>query len=434
MSLSTDTIFAAASGQGRAAVHVIRISGPASRTILETLAAPLPPPRRLSLRVLSRPGSTEILDEALVAWMPGPGSFTGEDQAELHIHGGLATRAAVLRALADCPGCRPAEPGEFTRRAFLNGRMDLTRVEGLADLIDAETEAQRRQALRQLGGELGSATEAWREALLQGLALLEASLDFTDESDVPEELEQEVANRFREVHAQIGAVLARGSGERLRDGLTVVLAGPPNAGKSTLLNALARRDVAIVSPVPGTTRDAIEVRCDLGGWPVTFVDTAGLRESTDPVERIGMERARARAAEADLVLWLVPPEGAGEPPPVRVLPVATKADLAGGASAELQVSAATGAGMAELLDQVQQAAEHSFAGGEALLTRERHRLALERAHEGLARAIALIESGSALELAAEDARLAARAIGQITGRVDVEDVLDRLFAGFCIGK
>jgi tRNA modification GTPase len=435
---SDDTIFAPASGFGRAAVCVVRISGPKSRFIVETIAGPVPPVRRLALRTLRDPETHEALDQALVAWMPGPGSFTGEDQAELHVHGGLASRAAVLRALGDLPGCRAAEAGEFTRRAFLNGRMDLSRVEGLADLIDAETEAQRRQALLQLEGRLGNAAEGWREDVLQALAMLEASLDFSDEGDVPEALEEEILRRLRNLATAIGEALTNRSGERLREGLMVVLAGAPNAGKSTLLNALAQRDVAIVSPIAGTTRDAIEVRCDLGGLPVIIVDTAGLRESTDLIEREGVARAEARARQADIVLWLIPPEnGVIEPPPGRlVLRVGTKSDLNRTRhDCDLVVSAATGAGIPDLIDRLQGEAGKLLGGGsDALVTRERHRLALGSANDCLTKAIEILEHGGPVELAAEEVRLAARALGRVAGRVDVDDVLDRLFASFCIGK
>jgi len=434
---SDDTIFATASGHGRAAVCLVRISGARSRSILETVAGSLPVPRRAVLRLLRDPATAEPLDQALVLWLPGPQSFTGEDQAELHIHGGLATRTAVLRTLAAIDGCRPAEAGEFTRRAFLNGRMDLSRVEGLADLIDAETEAQRRQALVHLGGRLGDAAERWREEILGVLALLEACLDFSDEGDVPPDLEREIAARLARLRDDFQRVLADRSGERLREGLTVVLAGPPNAGKSTLLNALAKRDVAIVSPIAGTTRDAIEVHCDLGGLPVVVVDTAGLRDSHDPIEQEGVARARARAQDADVVLWLVPPEGGeGEPPSARrVLKVATKADLDGaGQGADLSVSAATGAGLPELIHALEAEAEAVLGQGDAVLTRERHRRALERAHEAAARGLALMVAGGPLELIAEEVRLGVRAVGEITGRVDVEHVLDRLFSSFCIGK
>jgi tRNA modification GTPase len=434
-----DTIFAAASGFGRAAVCVIRISGPQSRTAIEALAGTLPTPRRLVLRSLRDPTSSEPLDQALVAWLPGPRSFTGEDQAELHIHGGLATRAAVLRVLGALAGCRPAEAGEFTRRAFLNGRMDLSQVEGLADVIDAETEAQRRQAMRQLDGNLGSIIETWREELLDILALLEASLDFSDEGDVPDALEEQAEERLVQLHAALMKVLDNRTGERVRDGFTVVLAGAPNAGKSTLLNALARRDVAIVSPTAGTTRDVIEVHCDLGGLPVVIVDTAGIRESEDAVEREGVSRARARVASADLVLWLIAPEDertpSHEPPDGHVLTVATKVDLTPAQeSCDCAISAATGEGLPELLAAIERAALAGLGQGDAVLTRQRHREALEQAASSINQALARVRGGDAVELAAEDVRLATRAIGRITGRVDVDHLLDKLFATFCIGK
>ena len=434
---SDDTIFATASGYGRAAVSLIRISGRQSRFILQTLAGSVPAPRRAAVRVLREPGTGEPLDQALVLWMPGPGSFTGEDQAELHIHGGLATRAAVLRALSAMEDCRPAEAGEFTRRAFLNGRMDLSQVEGLADVIDAETEAQRRQAMLQLEGRLGQAAERWREDILQILAFLEASLDFSDEGDVPADLDADILRRLGLIGRDLAGILANRTGERLREGLSVVLAGPPNAGKSTLLNALARRDVAIVSPMAGTTRDIIEVHCDLGGLPVIVIDTAGLRESGDAVEQEGVSRARARAQEADLVLWLIPPEGpeTEAPPARRLLRVGTKADLGGSrADCDLLVSAASGEGIPELIERLAAEAEAALGGGDAVVTRERHRNALERAHACVLRARQMLETDGPLELAAEEVRLASRAVGEITGRVDVEHVLDRLFSSFCIGK
>ncbi len=285
-----DTIYAPASGLGRAAVSVVRISGPAAAAALSALAGDRPEPRRLSLRRLRDPASGSLLDQALVVWLPGPGTATGEDMAELHLHGGTAVREAVLQALRSVPGCRPAEAGAFTRRAFLNGRIDLTEAEGIADLIDAETEAQRRQALRQLDGALGRQVMAWRDRAIDLLAAAEAALDFADEGDVDEVgLDAAQAERAACLSQEIREALADGRrGERLREGFFVVLAGPPNAGKSTLLNALSKRDAAIVSEIPGTTRDAIEVRCDLGGLPVTLVDTAGLRETDDPIEAEGV--------------------------------------------------------------------------------------------------------------------------------------------------
>ncbi|WP_201862575.1 tRNA uridine-5-carboxymethylaminomethyl(34) synthesis GTPase MnmE [Microvirga soli] len=434
---SDDTIFAIASGHGRSAVCLIRISGPESRNLLEQVTGGLPEPRRAVVRTLRDPRTGDPLDQALVLWMPAPGSFTGEDQAELHIHGGLATRAAVLRALSSIENCRAAEAGEFTRRAFLNGRMDLSQVEGLADIIDAETEAQRRQAMLQLGGRLGNAAEGWRENILQVLALLEASLDFSDEGDVPEDLEADILRMIDRIQGEISRALANRSGERLREGLTVVLAGPPNAGKSTLLNALAQRDVAIVSPIAGTTRDVIEVHCDLGGLPVIIVDTAGLRESADLIEQEGVFRARARAHDADLVLWLVPPDGeeSAPPPARRLVRVGTKADMGGARSdCDVMIAAATGEGLPELIARLETEAASLMGQGDAVITRERHRKALDRAQGCLIRARDMLTSRGPLELAAEEARLAVRAIGEITGRVDVEDVLDRLFSSFCIGK
>jgi tRNA modification GTPase len=436
---SSDTIFAVASGFGRSAIAVIRLSGQHCRAVLAELTGKrVPPPRRASLRRLLDPATGDTIDAALVLWLPGPGSFTGEDQAELHIHGGAAVRSATLRALSDMPGLRQAEPGEFTRRAFLAGRMDLSAVEGLADLIDAETEAQRRQALRQLEGSLAGTVAGWRERLADALALAEAGLDFSDEADVAADAASRAAATADAIRREVEAELARaGQGERLREGFVVVIAGPPNAGKSTLLNALARREVAIVSPHAGTTRDAIEVRCDLGGLPVNFVDTAGLRDALDPVEQEGVARARLRAGAADLVLWLQPPEGGGPVPDLRasdLLELGTKADLAPALPGRLAVSAKTGSGIPDLLETVQRRAEAALTGGgDAVVTRERHRRALADVVEALQRAEAVWRSGQD-ELAAEDLRLALRALGRITGQVDVEDILGRVFAQFCIGK
>lgn len=438
----TDTIFAAASGPGKAAVAVIRISGSGAGPVLRGLiGGRLPPPRRASVRRLREPSSGETLDQSLVLWLPAPASFTGEDQAELHIHGGTAVRAAVTAVLARQPGCRPAEAGEFTRRAFLNGKLDLTAVEGLADLIDAETEAQRRQALRQAEGALATAVAGWRDRLTDALAACEAELDFSDESDVPEDVVGPVSGSIAAVRGAIAEALAAAErGERLREGFTVVIAGPPNAGKSSLLNAIARRDVALVSPVPGTTRDAIEVRSDLGGLPVVFVDTAGLRQSRDAVELAGMARARRRMEQADLLLWLEPADSTRrtEPPPTErpVLVVATKADLAPGRASGadlIPVSALTGSGIPELLARVSGLLSEAAGGlGDPVVTRERQRLDLSDAVACLDRALDL--AGGPTELVAEDLRLALRALERLTGRVHVEEVLGRIFSSFCIGK
>src|SRR6185436_3917939 len=303
--LVRETIFALSSGRPPAAIAVVRISGPHAGAALKALIGRLPEPRQAALARVRDPGSGEAIDEALALWFPAPGSETGEDVAELQLHGGRAVIAAVLSALGRIDGLRAAEPGEFTRRAFENGKLDLTAVEGLADLIGAETEAQRRQAYRQLKGLLGQRAETWRTRLIEALALVEARIDFSDEADVPEDLIRPALKIVRELRDEIAEVLAgAGRGERLREGLVVAIAGPPNAGKSTLLNRIARREVAIVSPVAGTTRDVIEVHLDLDGYPVTLLDTAGIRDSADPVEQEGVRRARARAAEADLVLWV----------------------------------------------------------------------------------------------------------------------------------
>ena len=440
---STDTIFALSSGRPPAAIAVVRVSGPRAAEALTAFGGKLPEPRRVALRRL-RDGDT-LLDEALVLWFPGPNTETGEDMAELHLHGGRAVVAAVLAALGKMPGFRPAEAGEFTRRAFANGRLDLTAVEGLGDLVYAETEAQRAQAMRQLTGALGGRAEAWRTRLIEALALIEARIDFSDQ-DVPDDLVSPALHVARELFEEIGKTLAdEHRGERLREGLTVAIAGPPNAGKSSLLNRLARREAAIVSPYAGTTRDVIEVHLDLGGYPVTLLDTAGVRESDDPVEQEGVRRAKARAEAADLVLWVV--EG-GHPPVAASITneskkqwiVHNKVDLSSNraqlkaSSEQYSISALTGEGVDGLVKGLAKFAREAFHGGEpALVTRERHRIALQQTNEALGRALALGPSAGE-ELIAEELRLAARALGRLTGRVDVEDVLDVIFRDFCIGK
>jgi tRNA modification GTPase len=307
---SDDTIFALSSGRVPAAIAVVRICGPKAGVALERLIGRLPEPRQAALVRVRHPATGDVIDEALALWFPRPHSETGEDMAELQLHGGQAVVAAVFDALGRLEGCRPAEAGEFTRRAFENGRLDLTEVEGLADLVAAETDAQRRQAFRQLKGLIGDRAEAWRRRLIEALALVEARIDFSDEADVPEDLVTPARNAAQQLREEIAVSLADGGrGERLRDGLVVAIAGPPNVGKSTLLNRLARRDVAIVSPYPGTTRDILEVHLDLAGYPVVLLDMAGVRDTQDPVEQEGVRRARARAAEADLVLWLTEASG-----------------------------------------------------------------------------------------------------------------------------
>ncbi|WP_425330040.1 tRNA uridine-5-carboxymethylaminomethyl(34) synthesis GTPase MnmE [Terrirubrum flagellatum] len=439
------TIVAPASGQGRAGVAVIRISGPATAAVLRTVAGGIPEARRATLRKFVDPKTAEAIDRGLALWFPGPNSFTGEDMAELHIHGGRSVIEGLLGALVKGCGCRLAEPGEFARRAFANGKLDLAAVEGLSDLIEAETEAQRRQALRQLEGALGRKVEDWAARLLEVMAWAEAALDFSDESDVPARSLASAMESADAVAREMSEALASASqGERLRDGFMVALAGPPNAGKSTLLNALAKRDVAIVSPIPGTTRDAIEVRLDLGGLPITLVDLAGIRDSSDPIESEGIARARQRIQRADLVLWLEEAESTesgrqdGMETAVRVR---TKVDLASkvdsGAEPHkriLNLSAVTGEGVDELLKLIRARAMEGLGAGDVLVTRERHRIALGDASAHLNRAIAAFQRGVGEEMVAEDLRLAVRSLGRISGRVDVEDVLGTIFSRFCVGK
>jgi tRNA modification GTPase len=447
--MSNETIFALSSGRPPAAIAVVRISGPRAGFALEKLIGRVPEPRRATLARVRDPGSGETIDSALALWFPGPNSETGEDTAELQLHGGRAVIAGVLAALGRLDGFRLAEPGEFTRRAFEKGRLDLTAVEGLADLIYAETETQRRQAFRQLGGALADQAEDWRGRLIEALALVEARIDFSDQ-DVPDDLVGPALKIAEALRDEIAGTLAdERRGERLRDGLTVAIAGPVNAGKSSLLNRIARRDAAIVTPVPGTTRDVIEVHLDLEGWPVTLLDTAGIRDTEDPVEREGVRRARARAASADLVLWVVDASAtispaAGDPieAGAAVWTLHNKIDLlaaagqpscaAAGKVDTFRVSALTGAGMGELLDALTRFAAAALGSGEAVLvTRERHRRALRETADALDRALS---AAGREDIVAEELRLAARALGRLVGRVDVEDVLEVIFRDFCIGK
>ncbi len=550
------TIFALSSGRVPAAIAVIRISGSRAGDALTALGVKIPEPRKAVLaRIRDQDSSdaNEIIDEALVLWFPGPHSETGEDTAELQLHGGRAVVAAVLDALGRIEGLRPAEAGEFTRRAFENGKLDLTAVEGLADLVSAETQGQRRQAFRQMKGLLGNRAETWRQRLIQALAQVEAGIDFSDEGDVPDDLLAPAVAAARDLAAEIAAALADGGrGERLREGLVVAIAGPPNAGKSTLLNLLARREAAIVSPYAGTTRDVIEVHLELAGLPVTLVDTAGIRETDDPVEIEGVRRARERAAAADLVLWVVDASEAGGstaefspvvpgrepsgerarnpaipefgpglrvrafsaprsdeeplspavalPPPVwlirnkvdliqevgskneLLIQIDSKNELADPINKPLKnivnqplrldgnkseqklrtntpltnmvsegltpssestsgindlifdLSAVSGEGFDVLLSALTHQAQGFLAGAEsALVTRARHRHALEEVLAALRRTLSPALTGRE-DLVAEELRIACRALGRLTGRVDVEDILDVIFRDFCIGK
>jgi tRNA modification GTPase len=396
-----------------------------------------PEPRQAHFARFRDPQTNETLDRGLALWFPGPNSATGEDCAEFHLHGSRAVVDAILSLLGRRTGLRAAEPGEFARRGFINGKMDLSQAEALADLIDAQTEFQRRQALRVAGGALRQQVEDWRGRLVEASALLAAELDFSDEGDVgsfsPDALEQVL----RPLIARMDEILRRApASERLRDGFLVLILGPPNSGKSTLLNVLARRDVAIVSEVPGTTRDMIEVELNLKGMPVTLVDTAGLRETEDSVERIGVGRARARAGEADLLLWLS--EGGAAPAPevdtggAEFLRIAAKADEFPSKVNCLAISARTGVGIDELCEEIARRARATLGdGSSALVIRERHRDAIGGARDFVAAALA---PGTPLELVAEEIRAAGRSLERIVGAIDVEQVLDVIFSRFCIGK
>jgi tRNA modification GTPase len=525
MAHSRDTIFALSSGHGTAAIAVIRISGERAGDALRILTGRIPAPRQAALATI-RSAQGEPIDQALGLFFPAPNSETGEDVAELQVHGGRAVVAAVLARLGELDGLRLAEAGEFTRRAFENGKLDLTQVEGLADLVGAETEAQRRQAFRHMTGLLGGRAEIWREQLLKALALVEARIDFSDEADVPEDLIGPALRIVHDIETDIAAALAQGRrGERLRDGFVVAIAGPPNAGKSTLLNRIARREAAIVSPYAGTTRDVIEVHLDLDGYPVTLLDTAGIRPTDDPVEQEGVRRAQQRASAADLVLWVTEasaaeettwadalagdddtPSAAMELANCSIWQVRNKIDLVTGSnepdaaerselgkrglaanasqpegsqrnepdlgtsvensltipgkellrssgsrrnefvfsnndnrfnssSERFPVSATSGAGVEQLIDALGAQAAAALGGGAepALIARERHRAALQATREALQRASAIGESGRE-DVLAEELRLAATSLARLTGRIDVEDVLDAIFRDFCVGK
>ncbi len=436
-----DTIFAPASGVGRAAISVLRISGPECPAALAALAPGSEfPDRRAVLITLRRPSSKEPLDRALVTRFKAPRSFTGEEMAEVGVTGGRAVTAAVAKELAAIPGLRLAEPGEFAWRAFVNGKIDLTAAEGLADLVEAETEAQRRQAQRIAGGALSRECDAIRAALIEAMGAVEAQIDFSDVEDAEGLTVQSVKGAARTAMERVDRALATADAAgRLREGFTVVIAGPPNVGKSTLMNALAGRDVAITSPIAGTTRDLIEVFLDLRGYPVTLVDTAGIRDSADPIEQEGVLRARRRVGSADLTLWL-DDGGGGQMPNVgsSVLSVRTKIDLgeAGastGAAARFAISAKTGAGVDRLLDALADLAEERMSSREpALLTLERHRRAFQDARDALAATLG--PDAVEWELIAEDLRRAAAAMDRVVGRIGAEDVLGDIFARLCVGK
>ena len=444
-----DTIFACATAPGRAGIAVIRISGPRATAALRALGAAIPRARELRRASFRDPESGDLIDQGMAVLFPAPRSYTGEDVVELHLHGGRAVTDAILGVLGRNPGLRLANPGEFTRRAFENGKLDLTEAEAIADLVAAETAAQRRQALRQLSGELGRLYEGWRERLVRALGRIEAEIDFPDEG-LPTGIMDAVRSEIQAIRAEVSGHLTDDRrGERLREGLSIAILGPPNAGKSTLLNRLAQREAAITSAIAGTTRDVIEVHLDLGGYAVTVADTAGLRPTSDSIEAEGVRRAEARAAGADLKLVILDAgraKEAGGPVgavidrdtivianKIDLLPRDSAADwadrLGGGKAA--RISAASGIGLDALLQRlIREIAARWDASAAPALTRARHRASLEECAAALGR----YETAALPELAAEDLRLAARALGRITGRVDVEDLLDLIFREFCIGK
>lgn len=457
------TIYALSSAPGRAGVAIVRVSGPQAGMVLNVMAPKRPKPRLAGGRAIIHPKTGEALDRGIVLWFPGPNSFTGEDVAELQLHGGRAVVASVLAALGEIPGLRMAEPGEFARRAFDCGKIDLAQAEGLADLIDAETEGQRRQALKQAGGALSSLYESWRTSLIDACALVEAAIDFSDEPDVEARSVDQARAIVETLAKAIRHHLDDGHrGEIMRDGFQVVLTGAPNVGKSSLLNALAKRDAAIVSDEAGTTRDIIEVRLDLGGVPVIVSDTAGLREAPGKVEQEGMRRSIERAKGADLVIWLTDAAEVQIPLPDelqaladKLLRVINKIDLIeeeGGASLDqtemdlgssggsmvmpddtLAISVREGTGLAVLINRIGGIAkERAGSGEDAVITQARHRALIEACLTNLETFLA--GPSHQTELRAEDLRASVTALGKITGRVDVEDVLDQVFGRFCIGK
>jgi tRNA modification GTPase len=441
--MASDTIYALSTGIGRAGVAVFRASGPAARQGLEELAGSLPEPRRASLRRIRDPQTGEIIDEGLVLWLPGPASFTGEDMAEYHLHGSRAVTDGMIGVLGRLPGHRMAEAGEFTRRALANGRTDLIAVEGLSDLLMATSAAQRRQALFHMEGDASRVFVEWRGDLLWCLARIEAAIDFAEEDQVGAMALTGVAERLRQLAHSLAAALASASaGERLREGFRVVIAGPPNVGKSSLLNRLATREAAIVTEIPGTTRDPIDVMLDLEGLPVVLTDTAGLRDSSvDPIERIGIDRTLARSREADLVIWLqaadvetTPCPPAFDSDPLRVWNKVDLDRMPGRAPVgSVAVSAMTGEGIDRLIAGIHRRLAGRLGEEPGLITRARHRDAVAACHKEVAAALGMMATGK-LELVAEHLRQGARAVEQLLGRIDTEAVLDVVFREFCVGK
>ncbi|MGE3876001.1 MAG: tRNA uridine-5-carboxymethylaminomethyl(34) synthesis GTPase MnmE, partial [Parvibaculaceae bacterium] len=428
------TIFALSSGAGMAGIAVIRLSGPQAFTAACSLAGRMPAPRHAAQRVFRHPETKDVLDDGLLLIFPGPGSFTGEDVAEFHLHGGLAVIRAFLDVLGGMAGLRPAEPGEFTQRAFRNGRLDLVAAEGIGDLIQARTERQRQLALHHALGHASETIETWRRDLIAMLGRVEAAVDFADEADVARATLDEVRRRLDDLILRMRDALAEA--ERavpIREGVKVVIAGPPNAGKSSLLNFLARRQAAIVSAIPGTTRDVIEVAMEFSGVPVILTDTAGLRtHSHDEIERIGMDRTAQELRGADIVIWVTAPDAMASPPgdfDSETLWIENKSDLgafAGKSGVRHHVSIKIGSGMAEFLAGLERRVAVMAANGEsATLIRSRHKQVTASCVENLLRASAV--SADHLELVAEALRAAAHDLGRLTGRIDVEEILDAIF-------
>ncbi len=435
----SDTIFAVSTPPGKSGVAVIRTSGPQSGAGAETLTGAMLPTRKPVLRTLRDPRDGDIIDRALVLAFEAPKSFTGEDCVEYHVHGSRAVIKGLLDALGRMDLMRPADPGEFTRRAFENGKLDLTQIEGLADLVEAETKSQRLQAIRSLDGAFHRRIEDWRQRLIRCLALAEAGFDFADEGEITESIDEEVAHDARALQMEMAALLDDNHlGERIRDGLTIVIAGAPNAGKSTLLNRLAARDIAITSPIAGTTRDLLEVNLDLAGTAVTLIDTAGLQETSDAIEREGVRRAEDRMANADLIIWLVDltdpvPASAGGKVPIWVVGNKSDRSVDDDLVAEIKLSAKTGDGISDLVRRLKTFAETQTSGREtALITRARHRQCLNEACGHLKR----YNSGTDLltDIRVDNLRQAVDSLGRLTGSVDADMLLDLIFSEFCLGK
>ena len=435
---NSDTVFAVSSGSGMAGIAVIRMSGGKAGSVLASIAGSLPLPRRASVRQLRHPQSWEVIDQALVLWMPGPLSATGEDVAEFHVHGSMAVIDAMFEVFRSVDGVRLAEPGEFTRRAFVNDRMDLVEAEGLADLLRARTEAQRRMAMHHMLGHASSQYEGWRTELISLLARLEAAIDFVEEDGVAAAALADIRPKTLDLVARLSRAAAEADrAGALRSGVKVVFAGAPNVGKSTVLNLVAAREAAIVSSRPGTTRDVIEVPIVLGGIPVILTDTAGLRaEAGDEIEVIGMQRAKSEVSAADIVVWVTSADVAEdiENAVVPALKVLNKSDLPGDAQGiDLKVSAKTGEGIADLIAGLEKLVRERFSGTEqASVIRTRHKDAVEESIRFLNDS--LLHDAGHIELAAECLRRACFSIGRVTGRVDVEDLLGKIFSEFCIGK